>query len=462
MASSIRSGAANILKQFEAKSLSAEELAQEIITSEEDHSNLNAISSFDPDLLTRMARKADETRAVGDAGPLCGLPLVVKDNINTIAYPTTGGTSALQNHTPEKNAGAITAVEAAGAIVGAKSGMHELAFGITSNNAVTGAIRNPIDPSKIPGGSSGGSAAAVAGGIFPAGLGTDTGASVRLPAALCGVVGFRPTVGRYPGDGVVPISHTRDTVGAIVNNIDDVVLLDNVLSGSVTNASAKNLSDVVLGLPKEVFFEDLEPEVEEAVQAQLKALESAGVTLMDVSLADIWAHNEAFGFPVAFYEVMRDLPAYLKEHAPSVSFEQLVEQIGSPDVAGAIGSQLGAEAMPEEAYRAAVETHGPAMKAIYEEAFKSNNLTALAFPTSPLRARDIGEDETVDLNGQQVPTFPTYIRNTDLGSNLGAPGISLPCPNVSGLPIGIEFEGVIGGDKDLIELALVAEQALNR
>lgn len=462
MASSIRSGASTILKQFEAKTLSAAELADEIIKSEEEHCNLNALSSFDPDLLTQMARKADETRAAGEAGPLCGLPLVVKDNINTIAYPTTGGTGALQNHTPERNAGAIKTVEAAGAIIGAKSGMHELAFGITNNNAVTGAIRNPHDPSKIPGGSSGGSAAAVAGGIFPAGLGTDTGASVRLPAALCGVVGFRPSVGRYPGDGVIPISHTRDTVGTIVNTVEDVVLLDNVLSGAATNASAKNLSGVVLGLPKEVFFEDLETEVEEAVQAQLKTLEGAGVTLVDVSLADIWPHNTAFGFPVVLYEVMRDLPAYLKEHAPSVSFEQLIEQIGSPDVAGAIGSQLGDEAMPEAAYRAAIDTHGPAMRAIYEAAFKSHNLTALAFPTSPLRARNIGEDETVDLNGQQVPTFPTYIRNTDLGSNLGAPGISLPCPNVSGLPIGIEFEGALGGDKDLIELALAVEQALSR
>lgn len=462
MASTISLGAKNILKQLEAKTLSVAELVQEIIKSEQEHSDLNAISSFDPDLLTRAAHKADETRASGDAGSLCGLPLVIKDNINTIAYPTTGGTGALQNYTPEKNAGAITAIEAAGAIVGAKSGMHELAFGITSNNTVTGAVRNPHDPSKIPGGSSGGSAAAVAGGIFPAGLGTDTGASVRLPAALCGVVGFRPTVGRYPNDGVVPVSLTRDTVGVITNNVEDVALLDNILAGTASNASAKDLSDVVLGLPKEVFFENLEPEVEKAVQSQLKALESAGVALVDISLADIWPHNEAFGFPVAFYEVMRDLPAYLKEHVPSVSFELLIEQIGSPDVAAAIGSQLGDEAISEQTYRAAINTHGPAMRAIYEASVKSNNLTALAFPTSPLRARNIGEDETVDLNGQQVPTFPTYIRNTDLGSNLGVPGISLPCPNVSGLPIGIEFEGVIGGDKDLIELALAAEQVLNQ
>ena len=462
MASSIRSGARNILKQFEAKSLSVEELAREIIESEREHSNLNAISSFDPDLLIAMARKADDTRAAGTGGPLCGLPVVVKDNINTIAWPTTAGTGALQNHTPERNAGAITLIEEAGAIIGAKSGMHELAFGITSNNAVTGAIGNPHDASKIPGGSSGGTASAVAGGIFPAGLGTDTGGSVRLPAALCGVVGFRPTTGRYPGDGVVPVSHTRDTVGPIVNTVEDVVLLDDVLSGSATNARARNLGDVVLGLPREVFFEDLELEVEEAVQAQLKALERAGVTLKDVSLADIWAHNKAFGFPVVFHEVMRDLPAYLKEYAPDISFEELTRQIGSPDVAAAIASQLGDDAMPEAAYRAAIDTHGPAMRAIYREAFRAHNLTALAFPTSPLRARNIGEDETVDLNGRQVPTFLTYIRNTDPGSNLGAPGISLPCPDIPGLPAGIEFEGAIGGDKDLIELALAAEQALNR
>lgn len=453
-------GAAEFIRQLDAKTLSAEELAKDVIESEKQNHDLNAISSFDADLLIENAKRADKKRQVGENGSLCGLPLVIKDNINTVAFPTTGGTGALQNHTPERNAGVITAIEAEGAIVGAKSGMHELAFGITSNNSITGAICNPHDKTKIPGGSSGGTASAVAAGIFPAGLGTDTGASVRLPAALCGIVGFRPTTGRYKGDGIVPISHTRDTVGPLGKNVEDIKLLDDVLSGKPTNAQKMDINQVVLGISEDVLFEGLEPEVETAVQAQLKALEAAGAKLVNINITDIWTHNEAFSFPVVLYEVMRDLPAYLKEHAPGISFEELVKKIGSPDVAGAIGSQLGDDAISEAAYRAAMDIHRPAMRKIYADTFTKHRLTALAFPTTPLRATDIGRDETVGLNGKLVPTFPTFIRNTDLGSNLGVPGISLPCQNVTGLPVGIEFDGAIGADKDLIELALAIEEVL--
>ncbi|ASJ73400.1 indoleacetamide hydrolase [Granulosicoccus antarcticus] len=461
MATSELIGAAELKRRLEKKDISAAEFAADVILREKQNTSLNAISSFDPNLLMENAKRADQRRQSGNAEPLCGIPLIVKDNINTVAFPTTAGTTALQNHTPATDAGVIVALEGQGAIIAAKSGMHELAFGVTSNNSVTGAIRNPHDQSKIPGGSSGGTAAAVAAGIFPAGLGTDTGASVRLPAALCGIVGFRPTVGRYASNGIVPISHTRDTAGTFGNKVEDIVLLDSVLSGSSTAARKKDINQVVLGICREVLFENLEPEVEKAIQEQLKTLESAGARLVEVNISDIWSHNEEFSFPVVLYEVMRDLPAYLKEHAPEVSFEKLIEQIGSPDVAGAFKSQLGGGAMPETAYQAAINEHRPAMRAIYAEAFAQHNLTALAFPTSPLRATDIGSDETVSLNGEQVPTFPTFIRNTDLGSNLGVPGISLPCQNVNGLPIGIEFDGVMGRDQDLLELALTVEEVLS-
>ncbi len=453
-------GAADLLRALDAKTISAEEYATDIVRRVADKKNLNAVSSFDENRLLSDAKLADAKRSKGTAEILCGLPLIIKDNINTSAFPTTGGTRALLGHTPKTNAGVINIIEGEGAIVGAKGGMHELAFGITSNNSVTGAIRNPHDPSKIAGGSSGGVASAVAAGIFPAGLGTDTGASVRQPAALCGVVGFRPTTGRYVGDGIVPISHTRDTAGPIAHSVEDIVLLDSVLSKQTESGETTSLSNVTLGVPSEVFFENLETEVEIAVQAQLRVFEKAGARLVDVSLKDIWAHNEAFGFPVAFYEVMRDLPAYLTEHAPDISFETLVANIGSPDVAGAIGSQLGADAMPEAAYRAAMDVHRPAMHEIYANAFKTHNLNAIVFPTSPLRARDIGQDETVELNGAQVPTFPTYIQNTDLGSNLGAPGISLPCPITSGLPVGIEFDALPGQDSALLALAMAVEKAM--
>ncbi|MCE8007524.1 indoleacetamide hydrolase [Aestuariivita sp.] len=423
------------------------------------HTELNALQHFDAAYLVRAARDAFEA----DPGAaLAGLPLVAKDNINTTAYPTSGGTAALLEHTPARDAGVVRRITQAGGVIGAKSGMHELAFGITSNNSVTGAIHNPADHAMIPGGSSGGTAASVAAGIFPAGLGTDTGGSCRIPAALCGVIGFRPTTGRYDGDGIVPISHTRDTAGPLARSVRDIALLDAVLAGEDDTLPEAGITEITLGVPRQMFFEDLDPVVERAVEAALSQLSSAGATLVEVSLEPIWPHNEAFSFPVVFYEVMRDLPAYLAEHAPDVSFDTLVEGIGSPDVAGAIASQLGADAMPEAAYRAAMDQHRPAMRQIYEQLFQDHALDAIAFPTTPLPARPIGSDETVSLNGKDVPTFPTYIRNTDLASNIGAPGISLPCPVSSGLPVGIEFDARPGRDRALLGLARAVEHALAR
>ncbi|MEP3783287.1 MAG: indoleacetamide hydrolase [Ascidiaceihabitans sp.] len=431
--------------------------AEGLIERAAQNSHLNALQSF-----AAIALGSDTIDAIAAApeGPLAGLPVLAKDNINTNTYPTSGGTKALLHHTPKANAGVVNRIKDAGGFIAAKASMHELAFGITSNNAVTGAVHNPVDPDMIAGGSSGGTAAAVAAGIFPIGLGTDTGGSCRIPAALCGVVGFRPTTVRYNGDGVLPISHTRDTVGTIARSVRDISLMDSVLSGEAENAGVAELSQVRLGVPKDRFFDDLEPAVAAAIEAQLSVLSNAGAKLVDIRFETIWEHNDAFGFPVVLYEVMRDLPAYLAEHAPDTSFEALIAGIGSPDVAGAFASQMGADAMPQAAYDAAMNVHRPAMRQIYAQAFADHDLNAIVFPTTPLTARPIGQDETVELNGAQVPTFPTYIRNTDLGSNIGAPGISLPCPVISGLPVGIEFDALPGQDRALLALATAVEKAM--
>lgn len=452
-----RLDATAVVAALKGGSVSPAAYAEALAARAAEQSKLNALQSFSADTLVRAATMAFEANP---EGLLSGLPIVAKDNINTANYPTSGGTKSLLGHTPARDAGAVRRINGAGGFIGAKSGMHELAFGITSNNAVTGAVRNPADPDLIPGGSSGGTAAAIAAGIFPAGLGTDTGGSCRIPAALCGVIGFRPTTGRYDGDGVVPVSHTRDTVGPLARSVRDIALFDSVLSGGGSGLAEAELSGFTLGVPRQLFFDNLDPVVATAVEAQLSVLSATGARLVEVSFDPIWPHNEAFGFPVVFYEVMRDLPAYLAEHAPDISFETLVAGIGSPDVLGAIGSQLGDDAMPETAYRAAMDIHRPAMRRIYGQVFENHGLDAIVFPTTPLPARPIGQDETVALNGEQVPTFQTYIRNTDLGSNVGAPGISLPCPVNSGLPVGIEFDALPGKDRSLLTLARAAEQAM--
>lgn len=437
---------------FKSGTISPAEYAEALAARVATHAHLNALKAFQAERLVRQVSAAYQTAP--DA-LLAGLPVVAKDNINTTSFPTSGGTKALLSHTPAKEAGVVRRIMAAGGVIGGKAGMHELAFGITSNNAVTGPVRNPVNPTMIPGGSSGGTA-----GIFPVGLGTDTGGSCRIPAALCGVVGFRPATGRYDNDGIIPISHTRDTAGPIARSVRDIILLDDILSGQTTTPVEVDTSQVTLGVPRQVFFDNLDPIVAAAVEGQLRVLTKAGARLVEVDLSDIWPHNAAFGFPVVLHEVMQDLPAYLAEHAPEISFKALVEGIGSPDVAGVIGSQLGSDAVPEDAYIAAINTHRPMMRQIYGRVFEEYRLDAIAFPTTPLPARPIGEDEAVLLNGARVPTFATYIRNTELGSNIGAPGVSLPCPVTSGLPVGIEFDGLPGLDRTLLGLAFAVENEL--
>lgn len=447
--------ATEVVASFKSGRLSPATYAEAIVERVEKHAGLNSLQSFDA---VGIAQRATDAFAAHPDGALAGLPIVVKDNINTVNFPTSGGTRALLDHITSTDAGVVSALHAAGGCVSAKAGMHELAFGITSNNAVTGAIGNPVDPTLIPGGSSGGTAAAIGAGIFPAGLGTDTGGSCRIPAALCGIKGLRPTTGRYATDGIVPIAHTRDTPGPLARSVRDIALFDAVLSGEYAPVTAADLSSVTLGVPHAVFYDDLDPHVATTIDTQLTALSAAGARLVDVSFDGIWVHNAAFGFPVVLYEMMRDLPAYLVEHAPEISFDTLFENIGSPDVARAIGSQLGDDAISQEAYRAAIEQHRPAMRQIYAQAFDAHELDAIVFPTTPLPARPIGQDETIKLNGAAQPTFRTYVRNTDLGSNLGVPGISLPCPVGAGLPVGIEFDALAGQDRRLLEIALAVER----
>jgi mandelamide amidase len=208
--------------------------------------------------------------------------------------------------------------------------MQELAFGITSNNAVTGAVRNPWDPTRIPGGSSGGSGAAVAAGLVPVAIGTDTGGSIRVPAALCGVAGFRPTVGRVDGTGIAPISHTRDTAGPLARSVADLALFDAVLTGRATTLSAASLEHVRLGLPQTGFWDDLDDGVAQVALNAIECLREAGATFVPVTMPDVGKLSSEIGFVVALYEFARDMPRYLKDRGTGVTFEALIEEIGSP------------------------------------------------------------------------------------------------------------------------------------
>src|SRR5262245_59379393 len=190
----------------------SEALADALLARASALKDLNAFISQDPERVRAAARAADKARAAGGArGALHGVPIALKDNIDTTESPTTGGTPGLKGHRPSRNAPVAESLFRAGAILLGKTNLHELAYGVTNNNGAFGPARNPWNRRLIPGGSSGGTGVAVAARLAPAGLGSDTGGSVRIPAALCGCVGFRPTTKRYSQAGIVPISHTRDT-----------------------------------------------------------------------------------------------------------------------------------------------------------------------------------------------------------------------------------------------------------
>ena len=399
------------------------------------------------------------------AGPLAGVPLAVKDNLDTRDFPTTGGTPALRNSRPGRDHVAVERLRAAGAAVVGKTNLHELALGITSNNAAFGPVRNPHDPSRSPGGSSGGSAVAVATGVVPIALGTDTGGSMRVPAAHCGVVGWRPTVGRWGTDRTVPISRTRDTAGVFATTVADAAFVDALVTGEP--AVEPPTGRLRLGVPRRGYFDGLHPEVATTIEEALDRLADAGVDLVEVDVADAHDLDAECGFPIVFFEIAEDLPAYLATlpgPERELTFADVQAQVASPDVRGAMDLASGGSFTPE-GYRQAMATRDH-LRAAYRAALRpadGDRLDALVYPTVPLPAPPLGDDDTTELNGKQVPVFLTTIRNTGPGSSAGMPAISLPAgATQAGLPIGISLEALPGDDSALLAAACQVEAALRK
>ncbi len=425
--------------------------------------SLNAFITLDAEGAVARAEKLDQMRADGKVlGPLQGIPIVVKDNIHVAGMPNTAGTPGLKNFMPRASNAVVERLEAAGVIVIGKTNMHELAFGITSDNYGFGAVRNPYDESLIPGGSSGGTAVAISAGIVPAGLGTDTGGSARIPAALTGIVGFRPSTGRYPSAAVTPISKTRDTVGLLSRTVDDLVLLDDAIVADQAPLNELTASSIRLGVPRQYFYQNIDSEVAPVVEATLARLAAANVQLIETDIPDIDSLMANSAFPIVFYEVLRDLSAYLDEFATGISFAELTAAAASPDVKGVLGLVSGNGKISEEVYAAAMSARQQ-LRENFQKYFADQQLDAIIFPTTILPARPIqGSMETVELNGAQVPTLPTYIHNTDPASIAALPGISLPVGlTASGLPVGMEIDGPEQSDRRLLAIARTLERIID-
>lgn len=441
--------------------ISAEAYAQALIYQVSEGADLNAFIEFDPQRVLEAARDVDVRRKNGEAlGSLAAIPLGVKDNIETKGIPTTAGTPLLVGYIPHQNAEVISSLQSAGASILGKTNLHELAYGITNNNPFRGPARNPHDPLRIPGGSSGGSAVAVACHMTPIALGTDTGGSVRIPASLCGTVGFRPSVGRWSQVGVTPISATRDTVGPITRTVGDAAMVDAVVTSDAT-FSPRSLRGLRLGVPRRPFWENLDPETERLCSATLDLLAEHGAELIEANDVRISELDQATAFPIALYETATQLPDFLRERGIEATFQEIAEQCVSEDVRSILTGF--AASLPEFKikYQEAVRKLRPFLMRCYEETFKNSRVDAMIFPTTPAPAPKIGEDYSFVLNGKEAQTFATFVRNTGPGTVAGIPGISIPAGVTrTGLPVGIELDARFGHDRDLLGIAMAIEMAI--
>src|SRR5436190_2209841 len=457
--------ATDAIKLIKEGRVTSEQLTRALLAKIAADSDLNAFITVNEIGAINVARAADETRRRDPAhfGALQGVPLLVKDNIHVAGIRNTAGTPGLHAFVPDANAPVVQALLDAGAIVLGKTNMHELAFGITSNNAAFGPVRNPYDKTRFPGGSSGGNGSAIAARLAPGGIGTDTGGSVRIPAALTGIVALRPTIHRYSQVGVTPISHTRDTVGPMARTVSDLVLLDSAITRDQRQMETVAPRRIRLAVVPEL-FQDIDKETLQLVNRALDKLRRAGVEIIRLQVSGFLDLDNQSGFPIALFEATQDISAYLSTYHTGLTISQLAAQIASPDVKGVFDAFIvpGApNAIPQAVYDNAMNVVRPQLQKLYADTFARNHLDAIVFPTTPLPAAPIGQDSTVDLNGEQVPTFQTFIRNTDPGSIAGVPGISLPVALThAGLPVGIEIDGPAASDRHLLRVALTLENIL--
>lgn len=427
--------------------------------------DLDAFITLDPEAVRQAAHAADQRRAAGQTlGPLHGLPMPIKDSINTADLPTTAGTAALRDFTPEADAPIVARLRDAGAAVLGKTNLHELSLGWTSSNLAFGPVRNPWDRTRIPGGSSGGTAAAVAFGMAPLGLAEDTQGSIRVPAAMCGITGFRPTTGRYPNRGCAPITPVFDQVGPHARNVDDLALFDSVLTGDFSPLERPAPGDLRLGIAPEFYFAGLDPAVARVGATALERLADAGVTIVTADVPGLAELIDAITMPVQLHDVVPSLKDWLAGSGSPIGFDEMLAAV-SPDVKAVLEaySLPGApHAIADEAYAAAINNHLPRLKALLATWFAGNRVDAMLLPATMVPATPIGSGDTVMIDGAAVAFGTAVGRNISPASTAGLPGVVLPVGLADGLPVAIELDGRSGSDRRLLGIALELERLIGR
>lgn len=462
--------AAEAVTLLRAGRITSEALTRAYLEKAKANTTLNAFITLDDAGALAAARAADESLRKGKPlGALHGLPVVIKDNTHVAGLPSSAGTPGLKDFVPKADAPVVDRLRKAGVVVLGKTNMHELAFGISGyNEGFHGSqvgVRNPYDRTRFAGGSSSGTGAAVGGRLAPAGLGTDTGGSSRIPAAVNGIAGFRPTVHRYAQEGIAPISHTRDTAGVLAQTVADVALLDAAILGGKPVKPAR-LKGVRLGVVRSYFFKNLDADTLAVMDSSLAKLRKAGVKVIEVEMPGLADINNAQSFPIALYEAYDDLAAYLAKYVPGRKVEDIAAQIASQDVKATYNGLVVPRKLPgpnnslvdaKPIYEAAVGEYRPKLQRLYAATFKKHRLDALVFPTTPQVA--IVQNAEASSPGN----FGLFIQNTDPGSNAGIPGLSIPAGlGPSGLPVGLEIDGPAGSDRRLLAIGMAIEQVLGR
>ena len=426
------------------------------------------------DLAMAQAERADARRRQGDRAPLLGIPLGIKDVLSTEGTETTCGSKILQGYRPPYSATVVKRLEAAGMVMLGKTNTDEFAMGSSTENSAYQTTRNPWDLTRVPGGSSGGSAAAVAAGEALGALGTDTGGSVRQPASLCGVVGLKPSYGRISRYGLVAYGSSLDQVGTLTKNVTDAALLLNVIAGhddrdstslavdvpDYTNPLSGSLDGLRVGVPDEFFIDGMQPAVEEAVRVAFTQLGDLGAEVVPVSLP-----NTDISLPVYYLVATAEASANLSRFdgvrfgysaGADDMFDNYRQTCGEgfgPEVKRRI--MLGTYALSAgyyDAYYRKAQQVRTLIKQDYERAFEQ--VDVLAGPVSPTTAFKIGEKSDDPLAMYLSDVFT-------LSLNLaGMCGISVPCGfDNDNLPIGLQLIGPHLGEEIILRTAYAYEQS---
>lgn len=411
---------------------------------EDDNDRLNAFTLVMADEARAQARDADRELSAGiDRGPLHGVPVSVKDLLDLRGTPTTAASRVREGHVAQRDATVIANLRRAGVVFIGKTNLHEFAFGTTTEESAFGPARNPRDVTRSPGGSSGGSAISVAAGMALASIGTDTGGSIRIPAAACGIVGLKPGYGELSTDGVVPLSRMLDHVGPLTRSVADAWLVYRALRGGTDPSTAVPGpgSPLRLAVPRSYFCELLDDEVRARFEESLERLRAAGATIVETHIP----HAREI-VPVYVTIVFADAAAY---HAPTL--ETMPERYTAPVRARL---EVGRYLLAEDYSRALRGRE--LLRNEVEHALGPHD--ALVLPTLPIPAPTLGA-QTATLGGSTEPVRNLMLRLTQLFNLSGHPAISLPCGTTAkGLPCGLQLVG--RRTESLVRVALACERAL--